>query len=39
MLAVGEPFSHCDGARLTYVEGRFVDVVLDRIADRRTNRS
>lgn len=35
----GAPFSHCDGARLTYAEGRFVDVSLDRVTDQSADRS
>jgi hypothetical protein len=26
----GSPFSHCDGARLTYADGAFVSAVLFR---------
>jgi broad specificity phosphatase PhoE len=26
----GSPFSHCDGARLTYADGGFVSAVLSR---------
>lgn len=35
----GEPFSHCDGARLTYADGRFVNIALARIAGKRTTGS